>query len=400
MKKQRIFTKKHFAPLLILVAAFLLLATPKVNASAASKKPGAVTGFTAKSDHDYGDIELKWKKVRHAKYYEIYWKKSKKGKFERYWRTAYLPNYNFNLEDDYYLQLGKTYYFKVRAVNGKKKGKFSPVKSAKAVLGTPDIETLSLKSENSVSIRIDLNYSSYPNLKGAELYRATSKKGKYTKVKTFKKKADNPAGWYEQYYSYTNTKLSPGEYFYKIRNYAKIKGKKVYSKFSSVESIIVPKKVEITMDNWMQYYELSPLDCELHVDVEKNDFGEITNTDTHIHCWTGLQLKSKYHLDDRYDEDSSVAVELEYTENHRECTIDWNTGKITPGAIVPYYNDYEENDSYTRTYTEMDTITSSLTLLDRTVDKNSLEEPSKTTAWIVDDINMKRIKGTIYLDKW
>ena len=33
MKKQRIFTKKHFAPLLILVAAFLLLATPKVNAA-------------------------------------------------------------------------------------------------------------------------------------------------------------------------------------------------------------------------------------------------------------------------------------------------------------------------------------------------------------------------------
>ena len=235
---------------------------------------------------------------------------------------------------------------------------------------------------------------------GSELYRATSKNGKYTKVKTFKKKVYNHYGDYNNYYHYTNTKLSPGEYFYKVRNYAKIKGKKVYSKFSSVESIIVPKKVEITMDNWMQYYELSPLDCELHVDVEKNDFGEITNTDTHIHCWTGLQLKSKYHLDDRYDEDSSVAVELEYTENHRECAIDWNTGKITPGAIVPYHDDYEENDSYTRTYTEMDTITSSLTLLDRTVDKNSLEEPSKTTAWIVDDINMKRIKGTIYLDKW
>ena len=285
-------------------------------------------------------------------------------------------------------------------LSGKKKGKFSPVKSAKAVLGTPDIETLSLKSENSVSIRIDLNYSSYPNLKGAELYRATSKKGKYTKVKTFKKKADNPAGWYEQYYSYTNTKLSPGEYFYKIRNYAKIKGKKVYSKFSSVESIIVPKKVEITMDNWMQYYELSPLDCELHVDVEKNDFGEITNTDTHICCWKGLQLKSKYHLDDRYDEDSSVAVELEYTENHRECAIDWNTGKITPGAIVPYHDDYEEKDIYTETHTKMDTITSSLTLSSDTIHKKYLEEPSKTTAWIVDDINMKRIKGTIYLDKW
>ena len=81
MKKQRIFTKKHFAPLLILVAAFLLLAAPKVNVSAASKKPGAVTGFTAKTDHDYGGIKLKWKKVRNAKYYEIYWKKSKKGRW-------------------------------------------------------------------------------------------------------------------------------------------------------------------------------------------------------------------------------------------------------------------------------------------------------------------------------
>ena len=136
---------------------------------------------------------------------------------------------------------------------------------------------------------IDLNYSSYPNLKGAELYRATSKNGKYTKVKTFKKKADNHAGWYEEYYSYTNTKLSPGEYFYKVRNYAKIKGKKVYSKFSSVESIIVPKKVEITMDNWMQYYELSPLDCELHVD--KNSFGEVT--DSYIDYWKDFTIKIK-----------------------------------------------------------------------------------------------------------
>ena len=179
MKKQRIFTKKHFAPLLILVAAFLLLTAPKVNASAASKKPGAVTGFTAKSDHDYGGIKLKWKKVRHAKYYEIYWKKSKKGKFERYWNTTYTPGYSFGIGSDF--QLGKTYYFKVRAVNGKKKGKFSPVKSAKAVLRTPNLHSLYLKSENSVSMEI--NGYSY----STELYRATSKNGKYSKIKTFKK---------------------------------------------------------------------------------------------------------------------------------------------------------------------------------------------------------------------
>ena len=181
-------------------------------------------------------------------------------------------------------------------------------------------------------------------------------------------------------------------YYFKVRA---VSGNK-NGKFSPVRSIIVPKKVEITMDNWMQYYELSPLDCELHVD--KNSFGEVT--DSYIDYWKDLQLKSKYHLDDRYDEESRVAVELEYTENHRECAIDWNTGKITPGAIVPYHDDYEEKDIYTETHTKMDTITSSLTLSSDTIRKKYLEEPSKTTAWIVDDINMKRIKGTIYLDKW
>lgn len=79
MKKQRIFTKKHFAPLLILVAAFLLLAVPKVNASAASKKPSAVTGFTAKSDHDYGGIELKWKKYAMQNTTKSTGKNQKKG---------------------------------------------------------------------------------------------------------------------------------------------------------------------------------------------------------------------------------------------------------------------------------------------------------------------------------
>ena len=52
------------------------------------------------------------------------------------------------------------------------------------------------------------------------------------------------------------------------------------------------------MDNWMQYYELSPLNCELT--VYKNDFDEIT--DTRIYYWKDLQLKDKYTLHNRYDD--------------------------------------------------------------------------------------------------
>jgi len=367
MKKQRIFTKKHFAPLLILLAAFLLLTAPKVNASAASKKPGAVTGFTAKSDHDDGGIKLKWKKVRNAKYYEIYWKKSKKGKFERYWNTTYTPGYSLGIGSDF--QLGKTYYFKVRAVNGKKKGKFSPIKSAKAVHTGAIINDCSLKSENSVSLKF------YGYGYNTELYRATSENGKYSKIKTFKKS--------HSYDFYTDANLLPGEYFYKVRNYAKIKGKKVYSKFSSVESIIVPKKVEITMDNWMQYYEVSPCNSDIYY----NAFGEIE----YLYHQHTLQLKNNYILhDSRYKDiaKSSIAVEAEYTVYKQEAIIDWQTGKITPGAIV--------SDEYTCTKTGSISEYDDFYFMDAHLSK-SYENPTIET---IENVTMKRIQGTIYLDKW
>ena len=44
--------------------------------------------------------------------------KIKKGKFERYWSTTSTPDYSFGIGSDF--QLGKTYYFKVRAVSGNK----------------------------------------------------------------------------------------------------------------------------------------------------------------------------------------------------------------------------------------------------------------------------------------
>lgn len=381
MKKQRIFTKKHFAPLLVLVAAFLLLATPKVNASAASKKPGAVTSFTAKSDHDDcdGGIRLSWKNVRHAKEYEVYWKKSKNGKFKKYTTTS---NLSCNLNIGSYFQANKTYAFKVRAINGKKKGKFSPVKSAKAVLGRPST-SLSLESENNVSVGTHFIYhSGNANLKGFELYRASSKNSKYTKIKTFKKKhsSDDVFG-YNSDYDYTDANLLPGEYFYKVRNYAKINGKKVYSKFSSVESIIVPKKVEITMDNWMQYYEVSPCNFGIYY----NAFGEIES----LYQQHTLQLKNNYILH-AYENiaNSSIAVEAEYTAHKQEAIIDWQTGKVTPGAIVSEYTHTETGCIYEHNNT--------FYLIYNNLDKND----SSPTIETIENVTMKRIQGTIYLDKW
>ncbi|MCB6994532.1 hypothetical protein LI177_13680 [bacterium 210820-DFI.6.37] len=63
--------------------------------------------------------------------------------------------------------------------------------------------------------------------KGYEVYRATKAKGKYKKVKTIKN--GKTVTW-------TNKKLKEGKnYFYKVRAYKLVKGKKQYSKFSTAE---------------------------------------------------------------------------------------------------------------------------------------------------------------------
>ena len=65
------------------------------------------------------------------------------------------------------------------------------------------------------------------NAKGYEVYRATKATGKYKKVKTIK--SGTTVFW-------TNKKLTEGKsYFYKVRAYRTVNGKKEYSKFSASE---------------------------------------------------------------------------------------------------------------------------------------------------------------------
>ena len=63
--------------------------------------------------------------------------------------------------------------------------------------------------------------------KGYEVYRATKAKGKYKKIKTIK--SGKTVSW-------TNKKLTKNKkYYYKVRAYKIVKGKKKYSKFSAVQ---------------------------------------------------------------------------------------------------------------------------------------------------------------------
>ena len=125
------------------------------------------------------------------------------------------------------LTTNQTYYYKIRAfnkTNGKKLyGDYSSVVLAKPSLSKP---TLSLSSK---SKKAYIKYSKVSGASGYQIYRAKSKNGTYSNIKTITSGKTT---------SYTDSKLTKNKiYYYKVRAYKTIKNKKVYGPYSSVKYI-------------------------------------------------------------------------------------------------------------------------------------------------------------------
>lgn len=169
--------------------------------------------------------KLTWKKVNGATGYEIYRATSKDGKYTKVKTISKNSTVSYT---DTKLTTGKTYYYKIRAYktkDGKKKyGDYSSIKSIKIVLLKPSGFSASIASMSSAK----LAWKKVGDAAGYEIYRATSKDGKYTKIKTISKNST---------VSYTDSKLSTGKtYYYKVRAYRMSKEKKLYSGYTDVES--------------------------------------------------------------------------------------------------------------------------------------------------------------------
>ncbi|MBQ4531567.1 MAG: fibronectin type III domain-containing protein [Lachnospiraceae bacterium] len=88
---------------------------------------------------------------------------------------------------------------------------------------------IKVTSKGSSSIKI--NWDKVEDADYYEVYRATSKNGKYKKVKTVTSSSKN---------TYVNENLKTGKkYYYKIRTYKKVNGKKVYGEYSAVKTTTV-----------------------------------------------------------------------------------------------------------------------------------------------------------------
>ena len=192
-------------------AAVVVRETP---APAKPNPPGLKTSTTYKS------VKLSWKKVKKAKGYQIYRASKKNGKYKRVKTTKARSWTNKKLTT------GKTYYYKVRAYKkvGKKTvyGSFS--KRVKAVPRTKAPKFTLKPGKRSIKVV----WKKVKGGHGYRVYRARSKGGKYKMLKD--SRAYIPG--------YTSIGITANhKYYYKLRSYRIVKGKKVYSAYTKVKTV-------------------------------------------------------------------------------------------------------------------------------------------------------------------
>lgn len=166
-------------------------------------------------------LKLYWNKVSGAKEYYIYRSTSKSGKYSRIKITKSTSYTNTGLKNN------RTYYYKVLAVtsvSGGKNSSLSGYKSGKATLAKPVV-----KLKKSSKTKAKVSWKRIAGADGYYIYRATSKNGKYKRIKTITRSTT---------ISYTNSKLKRKKsYYYKVKAYDKVSKKTYTSPYSSAKRI-------------------------------------------------------------------------------------------------------------------------------------------------------------------
>ena len=187
-------------------------ASASVTFSVTPDKPQNLTA-TAKTTTS---AELTWKEIPNVTGYNIYRSTSKNGTFKK------VGSATTNSYTDKGLSKGKTYYYKVACyVNSDGKQAISAAAPAPA--------QVSAKKAKSGAAKITWSKSTGAN--GYEVYMAASAKGKFTKAGTISKSAT---------VSFTKSGLKSGKtYFFKVRAYTTVGGKKVYSDYTKTVKVKV-----------------------------------------------------------------------------------------------------------------------------------------------------------------
>lgn len=185
-------------------------------------------GLTA-SPTNYQSVKLSWQAVDWAEQYIVFRSTSIDGTYTKIKHISstegeYLHNNKWVFTDTN-CDTGTTYYYKVRATSVYKDGfaftGFSPVVSAKCTLAAPG--GLALAAAKG---KITASWNKVAGATGYRVFRATSKTGTYTRIKSITN---------GNTLSYADTSVTAGKtYYYKVRAYRTVNGKDILSDFSTI----------------------------------------------------------------------------------------------------------------------------------------------------------------------
>jgi len=182
----------------------------------AAKKATAKTIKAKAVTKTYNSVKVSWNKVSGVTGYQVYRAAAKNGKYTKIKTTAKTSFVNTKLKT------GNKYYYKVRsyaAVSGTNYySAFSAVTVAKAAPPAPPFKLVPGKTT------VKAVWKKVAGAGGYQIYRSTSKNGTYAKIKTLSKHAT----------TYLSRNLTQKQYYYKMRAYKNVNGKRVYGSFSSV----------------------------------------------------------------------------------------------------------------------------------------------------------------------
>ena len=177
--------------------------------------------ITAKSTN--GTTIIRWKKVSNASGYKVYRAKKKKGKYELLNTTEALSYSDSSIIG------GRNYYYKVAAYY-KNESTTINGEASDVVLQVGTLKKVSLRVKNKKKSTASLSWKKVAGAKKYQIYRATRKKGKYSKIATTKK------------LTYKNTSLSKKKtYYYKVRAYYVKAGKNIYGSYSNAKSVKITR---------------------------------------------------------------------------------------------------------------------------------------------------------------
>lgn len=149
-------TRKNILSLfIILTMAFAFIGVMNIEPTyAATKTPAKVTGLKITKDSD-STVKISWKKTKNAKKYQVF---RKAGGESRYGKIKTTTAANCTMDQT----KGRWYDYKIRAINGKKTGKYSAVKgfriNTKDIYITCDKSSISIGNDP-VSIVFDVSYN-------------------------------------------------------------------------------------------------------------------------------------------------------------------------------------------------------------------------------------------------